>query len=269
MEAEREAIQGSTKADQKIVKARAFNLISGGPSRSYLKKEDLIPDQPVVTVNRAIDVVDNGIPVDFAMFADGPSAIVNQLGLQKYLVPPIQLWVPRSAIFADNGVVNHLDLVSQWETYLPMSVGIRVTQFGLVGGLDGRMRHQFGVLAALERMLLFKPERIRVLCADMMGSWVPGKTEEECEEIQSMLEQHKRNLSTAQKRLNESKGQDRVAMVMRDNLQIEIDKILKSGDSVKFKRWEHERHALKVFSEKAKGLGCDVEFRQPLQAVIA
>lgn len=260
-------MSGETTKTDKIVKARAFNLISAGPSRSYLTKEDLIPDQPVVSVNRSIDVIDNGITVDFAMFADGPSAIIHQLGLGKYLVPPIQLWVPRSSIFNDNGVLNHLDLASLWEPFLPMSVGVRVTPFGLVGGVDGKLRHQFGVLAACERMLLFKPERIRILCADMMGTWVPGKTEEECEEIQSMLEQHKRNLAAAQVRLNESRGKDKVAEVMRDNLQAEVDKILKSGDMGKFKRWEHERNALKVFAEKAKAQGCEVEFRQPMAVV--
>lgn len=255
--------------ESRVVKARSFNLVSGGPSRAHLTLADLIPDQPVVTVNRAIDVVDLGIPVDFAMFADGPSAICQQLGLGKYLVPPMQIWVPRAAIFPDHGVLNLLDLVALWEPFLPMSVGIRTTPFGLVGGLDGKMRHQFGTLAALRRMLLFKPERIRVLCADMMGAWVPGKTEEECEEIQSLLGQNRKNLSLAQKRVNDSKGKDQTAIVMRDNLQAAINAIQASGDSGKFKRWEHERNALKIFTEDAAKQGCVVEYKTPNKAVLA
>ena len=251
------------------VTARCFNLISGGPSRIHLTRDDLIPDSPVVTVNRAIDVVERGIHVDFAMFADGPQAFVKELGLGKYIQPPLQLWVPRSAIYHDNGVMNHLDMVSQWEPFLPMSVGVRVTPFGLVGGVDGRMRHQFAAFAALQRMMMFAPQEIRILCADMMGPWVPGKTEEECEELQSQLEQHRRNLGAAQRRLNESKGKDKVAETMRNELQKIVDVLEKSGDSQKFKRWEHERTALKVFIQKAAEKGCKVELRTPGMAVTA
>lgn len=258
-----------TEENQIVLRwARCFNLVSGGPSRVHLTQEDLIPESPVVTVNRAIDIMDRGITVDFAMFADGPSAMVGQLGLQKYLVPPIQIWVPRSAIYHENGVMNHLDMASQWEPYLPMSVGIRVTPFGLVGGLDGKLRHQFAALAALERMMMFRPVKIRILCADMLGTWVPGKTEEECEVIQSQLEQFRRNLGNAQRRVNETKGQDKTAVVMRDNLQETVNAIEKSGDMQRFKRWEHERHALKEFKKRANEKGCEVEMVTPAAAVV-
>ena len=251
------------------ITARSFNLISGGPSRIHLTQDDLIPNSPVVTVNRAIDVMERGIHVDFAMFADGPQSLVKELGLGKYIQPPLQIWVPCSAVFHDNGVLNHLDMVSQWEPFLPMSVGVRVTPFGLIGDHNGRMRHQFATYAALQRMMMFSPNEIRILCADMMGPWVAGKTEEECEEIQSQLEQHKRNLGAAQKRVNESKGKDKVATVMRDELQKLVDVLEKSGDSQKFKRWAHERTALKVFIEKAAERGCKVELRTPGMAVTA
>jgi hypothetical protein len=221
----------------------------------------------VVTVNRAIDIVERGITVDFAMFADGPSSIVGELKLGKYINPPMQIWVPRAAVFPDNGVMNLLDLVSQWEVHLPMSVGVRTTPFGLVGGLDGKLRHQFGVLAALERMLMFRPMEIRILCADMMGTWVPGKTEEECELIQSQLEQCRRQLGVAQRRLNGSKGKDKTAEIVRDSLQVQIDAMLKSGDFQKFERWKHERHALKEFVKRAEAKGCRVEFKQPARMV--
>lgn len=249
--------------------ARCFNLVSGGPSRVHLTNEDLIPESPVVTVNRAIDIMDRGIQVDFAMFADGPTAMVGQLGLQKYLNPPLQVWVPRSALYHENGVMNHLDMVSQWEPYLPMSVGVRVTPFGFVGGLDGKLRHQFAVLAALERMMMFKPSKIRILCADMLGTWVPGKTEEECEVIQSQLEQFRRNLGDAQKRVNDSKGKDMTAVIMRDDLQKTVAAIEATGDVHRFKRWEHERHALREFRKRATEKGCEVEMVTPAAAVLA
>ena len=249
------------------ITARSFNLVSGGPSREYLTKEDLLPEQPVVTVNRAIDIMDRGFNVDFAMFADGPQSICNELGLGKYLNPPIQVWVPKAAIFPDNGVMNLLDLVSLWEPFLPMSVGIRTTPFGLVGGTDGKLRHQFGVLAALQRMLLFKPSKIRILCADMLGSWVAGKSEAECEEIQSQLEQCRKNLSAAQKRLSASAGKDKAAEIMRNNLQEQIAALEKGGDSQKFKRWEHERHAIKEFIKRAEAVGCEVELKTPRKVV--
>lgn len=269
MENQREPVSGSAANDRDhAVTERSFNLVSGGPSRAHLAKADLIQDSPVVTINRSIDIVERGITVDFAMFADGPAAIVNELHLDRYIQPPMQIWVPRSAIFPENGVLNHIDMASLWEPYLPMSVGIRLTPFGFVGGVDGKLRHQFAVLAALQRMMMFKPKEIRVLCCDMIGTWVPGKTEEECEMLQSLLEQNKRHLGIAQKRVNESRGADKTATVVRDNLQKAVDDIEKSGDWGIFRRWEHERAALKEFVKKAEDVGTRVEFKSPGKAVL-
>lgn len=246
-----------------------WNVISGGPSREFLTQADLIPDAPVVTVNRAIDVIDRGINVDFCMFADSPRHVYEHFGLEKYLVPPIQVWCPRSAVIPDGGVAQLIDMVSLWEPFLPASVGIRTTPFGVVPGEGGVQRYIFGLLAALERVFMFRPAKVRVLSADMMGSWAPGLTEEECEIHQGRVEQTKRSIGSAQKRLNESKGRDQAAQVMLANLQAELTGLLKTGDPMKFKRWEHERTQLAALEKRANAAGMEIEYRTPKAVVMA
>jgi hypothetical protein len=232
-----------------------------------LTRADLIDECPVVTVNRAIDVIDHGITVDFCMFADSPVHLMKHFDLARHLVPPIQLWCPRSAIIPDAGVIQLIDMVPLWEPYLPASVGIRTTPFGVVQGMDGVKRYMFGLLAAIERVLMFRPKKVRILCADMMGPWAAGLTEAECEMQQSKLEQHRRSLGNVQKKINESKGKDQTALLMRNSLQGEINELLKTGDPVKFKRWEHEREQLKALEARAKEIGVEFEYRTP-QAVL-
>ena len=228
-----------------------------------MQKSDLIPDAPLVTVNRAVDISDRGFVVDFAAFADGPSIISRVLDIERYLKPPIQLWCPRSATFHDNGVMNWLDMVSQWEPYLPASVGIRTTPFGIVHTPGKTSRYVFCLLATLERVLMFRPEVVRILCADMMGSWAPGLTEEECEMHQSKLEEVKRRIGEAQKRLTESKGKDKASEVVRDNLNVELQKLLKDGDPHKFERWKHERLHLQELEKRANIAGTKFEWKIP------
>lgn len=250
--------------------ARSWNVVSGGPSRAYLKQHDLLNDAPVVTVNRAVDVVDRGIVVDFAMFADPPTGLASVVDFEKYLRPPIQLWCPRPCIIQHNGVLQILDIVTQWEPFLPASVGIRTTPFGQVPSPDGKtQRFIFALLGALERVLMFRPERVRVLCADMMGSWAPGMSEEECEMHQSQLEQAKREVSLAQKRVTETKGRDKTAEVQRDVAQATVNDLLKLGDPLKFKRWEHERFQLKELEKRANERGCTFEWVTPREVAIA
>lgn len=244
-------------------------MISGGPSREFLTQGDLIPECPVVTVNRAIDIIDRGIVVDFCMFADSPVHLMKHHDLAKYLVPPIQVWCPRSAVIPDAGVIQLLDMVPLWEPYLPASVGIRTTPFGVVQGLDGVKRYMFGLLAALERILMFRPKKVRVLCADMMGPWAPGMTEADCEMQQSKLEQHRRALGAVQRRINESKGKDQTALIMRGSLQGEINELLKTGDPIKFKRWAHEREQLKALQARAAEVGTEFEYKTPGAVVMA
>ena len=247
-----------------------WNVISGGPSREHISVADLIDGAPVVTVNRAVDVIDKGIVVDFAMFADPPQRIVPDLALEKYLKPPLQVWCPRPTIFSDGGVIQILDLVSQWEPFLPASVGIRTTPIGTVETSEtGIRRHSFSLLCALERVMMFRPTHIRVLAADMMGSWAPGLSEEECEMHQSMLEQAKRQLSSAQKALVDSRGKNKQAEIMRDTFQARVNELLAKGNPGIFKRWEHERRHLKEMEARAKGVGCVFEWLTPKMAITA
>lgn len=249
--------------------ASFWNVVSAGPSRAFLRRSDLA-DGPVVTINRAVDIIDRGITVDFACFADPPNAIVEVLGLEKYLQPPIQVWCPRSAVYAVNGIPHIHDNVTLWEPFLPASVGIRTTPYGMVESPDKTMkRYMFALLAALQRVALFKPTTIRILCADMMGSWAPGLSEAECEMHQSELEQCRREKSSAQKKLVASRGQDMTAKLMLQQACETEAALLKIGDPGPFKRWEHERNQLKLFEEEQKAKGCAIEWVQPREVIVA
>lgn len=210
-----------------------WNLVAAGPSRERLQRFHLIPDSPVVTVNRAIDIADRGLPVHFAAFADGPRAVWEPLGLEKYVLanPTIQLWVslrqlthpikvnrpvrykkgvpppaflktaakmlPEVAAaslarlaqkyltepaedFTVEGPGPHV--LQLWDRILPASVGVRVLPHGNVQDVNRSdvWRHAFTTLCALERIWMFNPKRVRILCCDMAGTWIPGKTEEDC-----------------------------------------------------------------------------------------
>lgn len=254
----------------KTTKIEAWNVVSAGPSMAFIEPSDLIPDQPVVSINRSIKIIDRGINVDFACFADPPSAIVGVFGLEKYLVPPIQVWCPRSALYMDCGLQIWHDMVTLWEPFLPASVGIRTTPFGTVTAADGKTkRYLFCLLAALERVMMFRPKKVRILCADMMGSWAPGLTEEECEMHQSLLEQARRDLSRAQKRVNETKGQNPAFVAQRDLAQRDVEELQKRGDPGIFKRWEHERLQIREIEKRANATGCEFEFVTPKQVILA
>lgn len=250
---------------------RSWNVISAGGSRRYLDPSDLIPDSPVVSINRAIDVIDRGITVDFACFADPPSALSKTIDdLDRYLQPPIQVWCPRPAMYAVNGVPSFHDMVSLWEPFLPASVGIRTTPFGTVSTVDGSQRRfLFCLLAALERVMMFRPERVRVLCADMMGSWAPDMTEAECEMHQSLLEQARREVSRYQKQLTASRGKNQLVAIQLQEAQRSVNELQEKGNPGIFKRWEHERAALKGLEERAKATGAIFEWRSPKQTALA
>src|SRR6185295_8797808 len=72
--------------------AESWNLVAGGPSRANLRKGHLL-EGPVVTVNRAIDIVERGIDVDFAAFSDGPGLAWRGLDLERHWRPGMILWV--------------------------------------------------------------------------------------------------------------------------------------------------------------------------------
>jgi hypothetical protein len=215
-----------------VTLAKHWNLVSAGPSRERLKIEHLL-EGPVVTVNRAVDIVDLGIPVHFAAFADGPRAIWEPLGLEKYIRPGMQVWcslrqvsqkikvdrparmrkgVPNPAFLktamkvlpkpamdtlaslAGKYLMEPADsfeveapgafVLQLWDAILPASVGVRVLPHGYVQDVDHptATRHAFTTICALQRIFMYRPEKVRILCADMAGSWIPGETEEQCME---------------------------------------------------------------------------------------
>lgn len=258
----------------------AFNVISGGPSRAHLRHEHLLPHAMTVTVNRALDVVGQGIRVDFAAFADGPTGCWQPDNLERFLrlQPHIQLWVtlkhtkqkvtitrnPRrrkgapsadflkaaSKIFpvaawkqlmglAESYLTipgEEFDVEAQgppvlylWDRILPLGIGVRVLPYGTVMDVNNptQGRFTFTTLSALQRIWEFKPEKVRILCADMAGSWVPGKTEEECHEMEKA-------------------------------------KTKAGGGTAPLDRWRHERAALEQSINAAKRkMNVEVEFVTP------
>jgi len=235
-----------------------------------LTHSDLLEGAPVVTVNRAIEVIDQGITVDFACFADPPQHIFKLMGLERYLQPPIQVWCPRPAMYTHNNMPAYHDMVSMWEPFLPASVGIRTTPFGTVMCEDGKSsRYFFCLLAALLRVTMFKPDRIRILCADMMGSWEAGKSEEECEQRQSDIEQCRKELGNIQKHVNATRGRDQAAIRQRDQLRMDLQELEKLGPKEGFRRWAHERFQLKGFQKRMEENGCAIEWVSPRGLVLA
>ena len=225
-----------------MITADAWNLVAAGPSRERLTTDHLLRATPtdfapVVTVNRAIDIVARGLPVHFAAFADGPKAIWEPLELEKHVLanPHIQLWVsmrqvtqplkvkrpaklkkgvphpeflkaavrvlPKQAMDALASLAQKYlmepeeeftvdapgaHVIQMWDHILPASVGVRILPHGNVQDAQRPdcWRHAFTTLCALQRIFMFRPKKIRILCADMAGSWIPGKTFEECVELE-------------------------------------------------------------------------------------
>lgn len=229
----------------------SWNLISAGPSREHIRNEHLIEGAPVVTVNRAIDVMDRGIKVHFAAFADGPVGYWKPLGLERYVMqdPTIQLWVPlrqtkrimkvrdvpgidKSAdkAFLDQTVdVPGPSIMHLWDKVLPACIGARELPWGNVPDATNPsvQRMAFTTLSALERIIMFRPKMVRIISADMLGSYVDGWTEEDC----------KRH---------------------------EWRKVADGKSPVALDRWKHERTTLLRTIKKAeKALGVKCEFYTP------
>jgi hypothetical protein len=185
-----------------------WTLVSAGPSIARITKAHLLSG-PIVTVNRAASTLwEKNIPVDFAAFADGPNAAWERCGMEKLWRPPTILWVVSRPVqqlvpvdpdtvpkgqkekIVWKGEQAHLDipgppLAKLWDQALPCSIGIRLMPWGIVPDVTDptKTRHGFTTLSAFMGILRFQPRTIRILCMDMAGSWVPGKTEEECHAI--------------------------------------------------------------------------------------
>jgi hypothetical protein len=214
--------------------SHSWNLVCAGPSREHLRLEDLIPDAPVVTTNRAMDIAARGLPVDFAAFADGPSACWTG-ELEKFWKPGIVLWVTlrplqqkvRPPGHDEEVVIPGPPVLKLWDKALPASAGFRLMPFGFVEDARDKnvTRTAFTALCAFRRILEFAPKRIRILSMDMQGSWIEGKTEEECHAID----------------------------MERNNLD----------------RWHHERTTMERIINRARGEGITVELVTPRALQVA
>lgn len=248
----------------------AWNVVSGGPSRRYIEKSDLIEGGAVVTVNRAIDIVDRGITVDFAAFADPPTGCWNQENLERFLKPHTQIWVPMTVATP----TNIRDVQATWEPVLPAWCGIRQMPTGYIQGVTGKNHHIFTLACAIERVFMFRPKQLRILCADMMGPWAKGKSEEECEEMQSENQTLKDMITAITKELDDppqgmNADQFRMMEHRRLDLQLRLHH-LERMPPVPFKRWQHEKQALEKMVERAKSaFGLEVEFKTPSKALVA
>lgn len=166
-----------------------WNLVCAGESRQHLRKEHLL-DGPVVTVNRAMDI-SGRLPVDFAAWADGPSGCWLPMDMQKFWKPGMLLWVTTRTVAqkvktvkGDEATVPGPPLAKIWDNALPASIGFRFMPWGVIEDDDTKTeRAAFTTACALRGILRYKPTHIRILCMDMKGSWVPGMTEETCNEF--------------------------------------------------------------------------------------
>lgn len=243
-----------------------FNIISAGPSRAYLKPSDLIPNLPdapcaTITINRAMDVTEKGIQVDVAAFVDGPKTVWIELDYQRFWKPGMILWVATHALEYWEQALSF----SQPYRCLPLfQVPYRATTF---------RRNVFSSLSVLEKCFLFRPKRIRILCADMAGPWVPGKTEAECELLQSCMSDLTKKLGNITIQMEEmrraGKTIPKAMKVEQANIRRDRDQAQAMGET-HFKRWDHERTHLNLAIERAKKeWGCQVEMKLPLKTLVA
>lgn len=169
--------------------AEHWNLVAAGPSREHLRAEHFL-DGPVVTINRAIDIVTRNLRVDFAAFADGPGQAWIGLDLERFWRPGIVLWVSagytlqtiRSKKTGEVGQVPGPPFAKLWDQALPASIGFRLMPYGILKDDDAesKQRWAFTAFCALHGIARFMPKTIRILSMDMAGSWVEGLSEEEC-----------------------------------------------------------------------------------------
>lgn len=173
--------------------AEAWNLVAAGPSRANLQPEDFL-DGPVVTVNCAIDIAAQGHRVDIAAISDGPSGCWEAYGLEEHWTPGVLLWVSTRVLTGRQRVTNERGemedkfvpgppLLAIWDQRLPASIGFRLMPHVMLEDTNdppGNHRVGFTTLCAFMGILRYSPKKIRILSMDMAGSWIKGKTEEEC-----------------------------------------------------------------------------------------
>lgn len=166
------------------VSYRQWTVISAGASMEKVTSSDLLKG-PVVAINRAISIR-NRVPIHIWAVWDHPQRLFD-LGYDEYIHPPLQIWLGPNRF--QEFYLAALEKVTEpeWEKHLHPEIGLRCMPMGareveVEGGKKG-LKSVFTAVYAIEKMVSMGARKIRVLGADMEGSWVPGKTEEECVEL--------------------------------------------------------------------------------------
>lgn len=177
--------------------ASEWNLVAAGPSRQHLRHSHFL-DGPVVAVNRAVDIVERGLRVDFLAIADGPGGCWEQMNLERFWSPGMTLWVTtrllhkRVNVTNDQGVMeerivpSNMPVCALWDTKLSASIGFRFMPDLQVPDVDhpndpAKTRSGFTTLQALAGITRYRPKKIRILSMDLKGPWMVGLTEAECD----------------------------------------------------------------------------------------
>jgi hypothetical protein len=195
-----------------------WNLICGGPSRAHLRAEHLL-EGATVSVNRALDVVEQGITVDHAAFADGPELLWKNLDLQRFWRPGMILWINSGCVSmnvttktGDKAVVPGAPYAKVWDTVLDSCIGFRLMPTGSVPDTENPTvtRGAFTTLCAFKCILRYQPKRVRILSMDLAGSWVDGLSEETCAEKEREvrnLDRWKHERATMTRHINQARGE--------------------------------------------------------------
>ena len=160
---------------------RQWTIISAGPSMMKVTASDLLKG-PVIAINRALSIR-NRVPIDIWAVWDHPERLYA-LGYDKYVYPPLTIWMGpnrfQELYLANMGKVEE----PAWETNLHPRIGIRPMPFGWRKSVDekgkARVKVVFSLIFAIEKAVSLGGQKIRILGADMEGSWRDPLTEEEC-----------------------------------------------------------------------------------------
>lgn len=210
--------------------AKDWTLIAAGPSRVHIRPEHL-QDGPVVSVNRAIDVTEQGVRVDFAAISDGPEAAWKQCNLARFWRPEMLLWVSSRTLMRrvkPEGLDKWVEvpgppIAKLWNEALPASIGFRLMPSGILLDEDSKKeRLAFTTFCAFRGILRYQPRSIRILSMDMKGSWIEGWTEEAChahEMERHQLDRWRHESRSMEKEINRARGEGvRVEVVIPEPL---------------------------------------------------
>lgn len=156
-----------------------WTIISSGPSAREVTKEKLL-DGPVVAVNRAI-LLREKVPIDIWAVWDHPGKLFK-LGYHRYTYPPLVVWLgARRFNEFFMAAIGKTEGWPEWYNLFDYRVGFRCMDMGILSDPVRRgYRAAFTLVYAVEEAVKQGAKKIRILGADMSGTWLKGKTEAEC-----------------------------------------------------------------------------------------